>query len=319
MIRIRGATLGKQQKENHTEVILESGKRVQADLVILAIGVKPDIDFIKESGLELGERGGIKVNSRLQTSDPQIYALGDAIEVEDFSQGVKTLIPLAGPANKQGRIVANNIAGKKDVYNGTQGTAIVKLFDLTAASTGTNERTLQNTGKKFHSIICHSKAHAGYYPGALPMTIKLIFSPEGTILGAQIVGYKGVDKRIDVIATAQRFKKTVHDLTELELAYAPPYSAAKDPVNMAGFIASNLLNEIVDVAHWHEVATTDLNKVTILDIGEEVERDLGYIEGSIHIPLGNLRERCHELSRDKEIIVYCQLGLRAYIASRILK
>lgn len=307
------------RKEDQTEVILDSGKRLQADLIILAIGVKPDIDFIKESGLELGARGGIKVNSRLQTSDPHIFALGDAIEVEDFVQGGETIIPLAGPANKQGRIVANNIAGKEDKFCGTQGTAIAKLFDLTAASTGTNEQMLKNTGQKFHSIICQSKSHAGYYPDALPMTIKLIFSPAGTVLGAQIVGYKGVDKRIDIIATALRFKKTVKDLTELELAYAPPYSAAKDPVNMAGFIALNLLDGIVDIAHWHEVETADLHKVTILDIGEEVERDLGYFEGSINIPLGKLRERYNELATDKEIIVYCQLGLRAYIASRILK
>jgi len=307
-----------QNKGKHTEVVLESGKRLQADLVILAIGVKPDIEFIKEAGLELGEKGGIKVNSNLQTSDPNIYALGDAVEIEDFTHGSKSLVPLAGPANKQGRIVANNIVGKKETYNGTQGTAIVKVFELTVASTGSNEQALKNKGLKFHSIICHSKSHAGYYPGALPMTIKLIFSPEGIILGAQIVGYEGVDKRIDVIATSLRFKKTIYDLTELELAYAPPYSAAKDPVNMAGFIASNLLDGVMDVCYWQELEKTDFNKTIILDIGEKVERDLGYIEGSIHIPLGNLREKTNELSTDKEIIIYCQVGLRSYIASRIL-
>ncbi|MDQ2085550.1 CoA-disulfide reductase [Herbivorax sp. ANBcel31] len=305
------------QKE--TEIYLESGRSVKADVIIMAIGVKPDVGFVSDSGIELGQRGGIKVDSYLKTSDPNIYAVGDAIEVEDFILKGNTIIPLAGPANKQGRIVANNIVGKKEQYKGTQGTAIAKIFDLTIAGTGNNEKNLKNEGIEYLSTITQSKSHAGYYPGALPMTIKLIYSQDGTIFGAQIVGFEGVDKRIDVIATTSKFNKRVFDLSELELAYAPPYSSAKDPVNMAGFVASNVLEGNMDVSYWHEIDNIDKNKTIVLDVREPFERDLGFIKDSINIPVGEIRERYNELPHDKEIIVNCQIGLRAYVASKILK
>ncbi|AZR74326.1 pyridine nucleotide-disulfide oxidoreductase [Anoxybacter fermentans] len=306
-------------RSGQVQVTLQSGKEITADLVILAIGVRPDTTLAKSCGLELGKRGGIKVNEYLQTSDPSIYAIGDAIEVEDFITKKNTLIPLAGPANKQGRIVANNIAGRPETYKGTQGTAIAKVFDLTVASTGANEKTLKREGIKYIASITHSGSHAGYYPGAIPMSIKILFTPEGKLLGAQIVGYKGVDKRIDVLATAIRFGKTVFDLQELELAYAPPFSSAKDPVNMAGYAAGNIINGDTDIIHWHEIPKLDLNKSVLVDVRTKMEWNLGAIEGAILIPVDELRDRLNELPKDKEIIIYCQVGLRGYIASRILK
>ncbi|MDQ2085556.1 FAD-dependent oxidoreductase [Herbivorax sp. ANBcel31] len=302
-----------------TEIQLESGRKVRADVVIMAIGVKPDVGFVSDSGIQLGNRGGIKVDSYLKTSDPNIYAVGDAIEVEDFISKHETIIPLAGPANKQGRIAANNIVGKKEKYKGIQGTAIAKIFDMTVAGTGNSERILKNRGIKHLSTITQSKSHAGYYPGALPMTIKLLYSLEGDIYGAQIVGFEGVDKRIDVIAASIKFDKKVFDLTELELAYAPPYSSAKDPVNMAGYVAGNVLEGNMDVSYWHEIEDVDPDKTIILDVREPFEKEFGFIENSINIPLGQIRERYNELPFDKEIIVNCQIGLRAYIASKILK
>lgn len=301
-----------------TSVVLQSGRRVPADIIVLAIGVKPDVRLAKEAGLNIGERGGISVNPYLQTSDPDIYAVGDAIEVSDFISGASTLIPLAGPANKQGRVAANNICGRTEEYKGTQGTAIVKVFDLTVASTGSNEKTLKRAGVQYRKIYTESNSHAGYYPGAFPMNVKLLYTPEGKILGAQIVGYEGVDKRIDVIAAAVRFGKSVYDLEELELAYAPPYSSAKDPVNMAGYTAANFLKGDMDVIFWDEIDGLDRSNTVILDIRDKEERDMGYIEGSVHIPLNRLRERLHELPKGKSIAVYCQIGLRAYIAGRIL-
>lgn len=301
-----------------TVVVLQSGKRIPAEIVILAIGVRPDVRLAKEAGLEIGERGGIKVNSYLETSDPNIYAIGDAIEVVDFVNGGNTIIPLAGPANKQGRIVANNICGRKEEYKGTQGTSVVKVFDLTVASTGNNEKLLQRMGIEYRKTYTESNSHAGYYPGAFPMNVKLLYTPEGKILGGQIVGYDGVDKRIDVLAAAIRFGKTVYDLEELELAYAPPYSSAKDPVNMAGYTAANYLKGDMDVVYWNQIDGLDRSKTFILDIREKEERDMGFIEGSVHIPLNQLRDRINEVPRDREIVVYCQVGLRAYIACRLL-
>jgi CoA-disulfide reductase len=309
-------------KDGITTVTLQSGKTVDADIVILAIGVRPNSELAKDCGLELNQRGGIIVNEYLQTSDENIYALGDAIEVVDFVNDNKTMVPLAGPANKQGRIVANNIVGRKETYKGTQGTSIAKVFDLTVANTGNNEKTLKRLGKELNKdykvSIIHAKSHAGYYPGAIPMTIKLIFDLKGKVLGAQIVGYDGVDKRIDVIATAIRFDGTVYDLKELELAYAPPFSSAKDPVNMAGFTAENILNGDMDVIQWHELEKLNKDEVIILDVRDEVERELGYVEGSVNIPLNELRNRLKELDKNKLIIPYCAIGLRAYIATRIL-
>ena len=309
-------------KDGVTTVTLQSGKTIDADIVLLSIGVRPQSKLAKDAGLEINKRGGIVVDDTLKTSDDSIYALGDAVEVTDYMNGSKTMIPLAGPANKQGRIVANVLAGRNETYKGTQGTSIAKVFDLTVASTGHNEKILKRNkleyGKDYKVSIIHSKSHAGYYPGAIPMAIKLIFTPEGKILGAQIVGYDGVDKRIDVIATAIRFGGTVYDLKELELAYAPPFSSAKDPVNMAGFTAENILNGDMDVIHWHEMDALDKDNSIIVDVRDPIEREMGYIEGSINIPVNQLRNRMSELDKNKLIVIYCAVGLRGYIAARIL-
>lgn len=304
--------------EAGTAVLLESGAVIKGDLVLLAIGVKPDTGFLAGSGILLSERGGIKVNRRLQTSDPHVYALGDAAEITDFLSGESVLIPLAGPANKQGRIAANNIAGRDDEYRGTQGTAVAKIFDLTVAVTGHSEKTLRRRGVDFLSTVTHAKSNADYYPGALPMTVKLHYTGEGRLLGAQIVGWAGVDKSIDTLAAALRFGKTVFDLKELELAYAPPFAPVKTPVNVAGMVAENRLAGDMLVAEWHEVDGLDPQKSVILDVGEKEERELGCIAGSVHIPLGELRGRIGELDRAREVVVVCQVGLRANLAARIL-
>lgn len=302
---------------------LNSGKVIETDMVMLSIGVKPNGELAKMADLETNARGGIVVDEYMQTSDNDIYALGDAVEIIDYNTGGKGMVPLAGPANKQGRIVANNLCDKKEKYTGTQGTAIVKVFDLTAASTGLNEKALQKMDKKYgvdyHVTIVLPQSHASYYPGATPMTLKMIFDNNGKVLGAQIIGYEGVDKRIDVIATAIRFGGTIDDLRELELAYAPPFSSAKDPVNMAGFSANNILSKQMNATMWHEIESVDLNTTTILDVRDAIEREGGYVEGSVNIPVNDLRERWHELDKDKDIIVYCAVGIRAYIALRILK
>lgn len=312
-----------QHNNGITTIVLQSGKKIETDMVILSIGIRPQSKLASDAGLEVNQRGGIIVDQYLRTSDESIYALGDAIEVVDFMNGNKTMIPLAGPANKQGRIAANNIAGKGEGYKGTQGTSIAKVYDLTVASTGHNEKILKRNGleygKDYKVSIIHSKSHAGYYPGAFTMSIKLIFGLEGKILGAQIVGYEGVDKRIDVIAAAIRFNGTIYDLKELELAYAPPYSSAKDPVNMVGFTAENILSGDVDVIQWNEIDNIDKSSSIILDVRDEVERELGYIENSVSIPLDQLRDRLSELDKEKEIVIYCAVGLRGYIAARILK
>ncbi len=310
-------------KNGVTMITLQSGKQIEADLVLLSIGIRPNSQLAKEGGLAVNERGGIIVDSHLRTSDPAIYAVGDVIEVDDLVLGGKTMIPLAAPANKQGRIASDNIAGGNEEYHGSQGTSIAKVFDLTVAATGLNEKSLKKAGKvcgtDYQVSIIHVKSHAGYYPGAIPMALKLIFAMDGKILGAQIVGYDGVDKRIDVIATALRMGGTVSDLTQLELAYAPPYSSAKDPVNMAGFTAENILTGKTGVAHWHEIKDLDLTKYQILDVRDSVERELGFITNSVAIPLNELRKRMGELDRTKTIISYCAIGLRGYIAARILK
>lgn len=306
------------QEGNGVNVELQSGRRIGADMVILAIGVKPDVFLAAGAGLEIGQRRGIKVNPYLQTSDPDIYAVGDAIEVKDFVNGEDTVIPLAGPANRQGRIAANNIYGAGEEYRGTQGTSVVKVFDLTVAATGNSEKLLKRMEIDYVKSYTESNSHAGYYPGAFPMNIKLLFAPDGKVLGAQIVGYEGVDKRIDVLASAIRFGGTVYDLEELELAYAPPYSSAKDPVNMAGYVASNQLKGDMVTIFWDQVDSLDRERVLLLDVRAPEEADTGSIAGSLNIPLNELRERIHEVPRDKEIIVYCKMGLRAYIAYRTL-
>jgi len=304
--------------EKDTEVTLNSGKKLIADMVILAIGVTPDTAVLKNSGINLGIKGHIVVNERMETSVEKVYAVGDAIEVKDFVNGETAAIPLAGPANKQGRIAADNIAGLNSTYKGTQGTSIIKVFGLTGATTGNNERTLKRLNIPYKVIYVHPFSHASYYPGATPLTIKLIFNDEGAILGSQIVGYEGVDKRIDVIATVIRLKGTVEDLTELELSYAPPYSSAKDPVNMAGFVAQNVLAGRMEVFVTEDLENLDMEKTTVLDVRTDMEYSNGKIEGAMNIPVDSLRARMGELDKNKEIYLHCQVGLRGYIADRIL-
>jgi NADPH-dependent 2,4-dienoyl-CoA reductase/sulfur reductase-like enzyme/peroxiredoxin family protein/TusA-related sulfurtransferase/rhodanese-related sulfurtransferase len=303
-----------------TEIVLKSGKTFNVDMVILAIGVRAETKLAKESGLEIGERGGIKVDENLRTSDPSIYAVGDAIEIKDIVSQSNTLIPLAGPANKQGRIAAENICGRNVRFNGAQGTSIIKVFDLTAAATGNNEKILKKMGIPYLKSYTHSASHAGYYPGSFVMTIKLLFSPEdGKILGAQVVGREGVDKRIDVLATALRHGLTVYDLEELELAYAPPYSSAKDPVNMAGFVASNILREDVKIFHWDETdKINNKDEYFLLDVRTKLESEVGNIAGSVNIPVEELRGRLNDIPKNKKILVCCKIGLKGYIAYRIL-
>jgi NADPH-dependent 2,4-dienoyl-CoA reductase/sulfur reductase-like enzyme/rhodanese-related sulfurtransferase len=300
-------------------VVLKSGQRLPADSVVLGLGVRPEVGIAKDAGLEIGKLGGIRVNEYLQTSDPHIWAVGDAIEVRDGVTNQWALIPLAGPANRQGRIAADNILGRPSRYDHTWGTAILRLFNLTAGCTGANEKTLRRAAVPFKAIHLHPGSHAGYYPGAQPIALKVLFTPEtGRLLGAQAVGHEGVDKRIDVLATALKAGLTVHDLAELELAYAPPYGSAKDPVNLAGMAAQNVLAGDVALAQWDEVASLDPVTTLLLDVRSLAERILGFIPDSIHIPLDELRQRLSELPRDREIITYCQTGQRSYNAARIL-
>jgi len=298
---------------------LTSGRSIKADMAIIGIGVKPETRIAQSAGLKLGKTGGILVDKFMRTSDPDIYAVGDAVEVTDFVSGAPALMPLAGPANKQGRIAANNICGMEESYDGTQGTSIVKVFDIAVAITGNNERTLKKNGIEYEKSFTHSSSHADYYPGALPMTIKLLFAKkDGKILGAQIIGYGGVDKRIDVIATAIRAGMTVFDLEKLELAYAPPYSSAKDPVNVAGYVASNILKNDCNVFHWDQVDKIDRSKSILIDVRTRREYNRGTIEGAVNIPLDELRKRLDEIPNDKEIYIFCHAGLRGYVAYRIL-
>jgi NADPH-dependent 2,4-dienoyl-CoA reductase/sulfur reductase-like enzyme/peroxiredoxin family protein/TusA-related sulfurtransferase/rhodanese-related sulfurtransferase len=305
-------------------VKLKSGKEIKTDLVILSIGVKPNSALAKDAGLQISAAGGIVTDSHMRTGDANIYAVGDAVEVEDFIFKGRTMIPLAGPANRQGRIAADNIAGTQSEYRGTQGTAIAKVFDLTAAATGVNEKALKKQGfakgKDYQALIITQNSHAGYYPGATPLTMKLLFAGDGSkIFGAQIVGRDGVDKRIDVIATAIRLNASVLDLKDLELAYAPPYSSAKDPVNMAGFVAENILLGRAALADWDALEQEGNEGRTVLDVREEAERMVYEVPNSKHIPLGQLRDRLNELDRSKEVVVFCAIGVRAYNAARILK
>jgi NADPH-dependent 2,4-dienoyl-CoA reductase/sulfur reductase-like enzyme/rhodanese-related sulfurtransferase len=299
---------------------LSGGKELQVGLVILGVGVRPDSALAREAGLEIGGRGGIKVDEFLQTSDPDVYALGDAIEFPHPVLGKPMSVYLAGPANKQGRIVADNIVlGNKRRYRGSIATAIAKVFDLTVAATGLSEKALRAEGIPFVCSITHSASHAGYYPDAQPTSLKIVFSPEdGRLFGAQIVGYKGVDKRVDMIASVLKQGGTVYDLQEIEHAYAPPFSSAKDPVNIAGFVAENIIGGLVKIVHWHELNEEELSRSFILDVREVEEYKLGKIEGAENIPLNSLRDRLKELPRDRRIIVYCAVGLRAYLACRIL-
>ena len=315
------AVEGFEEKDGGVDVLLKDEAPLHADMVVLAIGVTPDTALAKEAGLELGIKGAIVVNDRMETSVPDIYAAGDAVQVKNSVTGDDALISLAGPANKQGRIIADNICGLDSRYKGSQGSSVIKVFDMTAALTGINERTAKTVGLNADTVILSPMSHAGYFPGGKVMTIKVIFEKDTyRLLGAQIVGYDGVDKRIDVLATAIRAGLKATDLKDLDLAYAPPYSSAKDPVNMAGFMIDNIANGVLK--QWHLEAAYKLPRdgsVTLLDTRTVWEYSQGHIEGFKNIPVDELRERLDEVEKDKPVYVICQSGLRSYIASRILE
>lgn len=299
-------------------VVLSDGSKVKADLVILSIGVRPATAFLRDSGIALGQRGEIVVNEYMETSHQDIYALGDAVAVSHVVSGQKVLIPLASPANKQGRIVGDNLCGKRCAYRGSQGTSIMKFFDLTVAVTGEKEESLRSQRRSYRKVFTVSASHAGYYPGGSQMYIKTLFEPEsGRILGAQIVGKDGVDKRIDLLANAVRFGQTCYELQEEELSYAPPFSSAKDPVNMVGYVIENVLEGKMNPYYIEDVEHIPENAVC-LDVRKKEEYDKGHIPGYQNIPLDELRERLGEIDRSKEIYLTCQIGLRGYLAQRIL-
>lgn len=302
-----------------SKVILQNGE-ISADMVIMSVGVRPETSLAKDCGIALNARGSIVVDSRMKTNIPNIYAVGDAVEVSNFITKVSAFIPLAGPANKQGRIAADNIAGFDSEYKGTQGSAVLKLFDMTVATTGLNEKSAEAAGIDFDKIYTYSASHASYYPGGNMMSVKILWDKKTLkIIGAQIVGFDSVDKRMDVIASAIRFGAKVTDLAELELCYAPPYGSAKDPVNMAGFVAENIISGKVKQFFWHDVENLPRDgSVTLLDVRTVTERARGHIDGFAHIPLDSLRERLNELPKDKPVYVHCHSGLRSYIACRIL-
>jgi len=297
------------------EVLTENGQVLPADIVILAIGVKPETTLAEMAGLELGERGGFKVNDQMITSDPDIFAVGDAVEVKDFITGQQTLIPLAGPANRQGRIAADVIAGRDAHFRGTQGTSICKLFDATIAQTGVSEKTLKRLGDSdYEKVYLYPNSHAGYYPGAKILVIKFLFrKSDGKVLGAQVLGEDGVPKRIDSFAMAIQMGCTIYDLEESELSYAPPYGSAKDPVNFAGMIAADVLRGDMPLVHWD-----DIDDAFLLDVRNPAELDVEAVPGAVNIPLPQLRSRLEELPRDREINVFCRSAQRSYYATRIL-
>ena len=308
----------KEIQEAGKRLVLTSGQVLQSDLTILSIGVTPENTLAKEAGLTLGFRGGVKVDHHFQTSQKDIYAIGDMIEVTDFVTQEATHVPLAWPANRQGRLVADVLNGLPIHYPGTAGTSVAKVFELTIAATGNSERLLKQKGIDYQAIHLHPNSHAGYYPGASPIHLKLLFDASGKILGAQAIGTKGVEKRIDVIATAMRFGAKADELASIELSYAPPYSSAKDPVNLLGYTADNLLNQRVRTFQWHEVDALLEKQAFFLDIREEFELATGKLADPTWIPLNQLRQRLTELPKDKMIYVYCQVGQRGYNAARLL-
>ncbi|GGK08874.1 NADH dehydrogenase [Lentibacillus kapialis] len=307
-------------ENNGSKVVTSNGLEIDTDMILLSIGVRPENELAKNAGLSIGDRGGIQVNSQLETSDPHIYAIGDAIEVNDYTNRQPAMVPLAWPANRQGRITADNIYGKTTTYKGTLGTSIAKVFDYTVAATGNNEKTLKQLDIPYEVVHVHPSSHAGYYPGAESIALKLIFDKEtGSIYGAQAIGKVGADKRIDVIATAMKGRMTVMDLPDLELAYAPPYSSAKDPVNMAGYTASNIVEGMTQTVQWYEIDAMIANGGTLVDVRDPHELEQGFIDGAVNIPLNDLRSRLTELPVSEVIYVNCQAGLRGYIAARILQ
>lgn len=320
-VRLGQSAEGFEPSANGLVVRLKSGERIPAQLVVLGVGVRPENKLAVEAGLEVGPRGGVRVNDHLQTSDPDIYAVGDVIEVRDFVTGEPTQVPLAGPANRQGRIAADHIFVRDARYRGTQGTAIVGIFDHTAAMTGASEKTLKRAKLPYRKVYIHPAHHAGYYPGAEPMTLKVLFHPTtGKLLGSQAVGGAGVDKRIDVLAVAIQAGMTVFDLEEMELAYAPQYGSAKDPINMAGFVAGGLLrgdHPQVDVESV--LAAPVEERPFLLDVRTPQEFAAGHIPVAVNIPVDELRTRLGELPRNRQIAAYCQVGQRGYLATRILR
>lgn len=298
---------------------LNNGDTLATDILIMAIGVKPESKLAVDAGLEIGALGGIYTNEFMQTSDPAIYAVGDAVEEADFVTGNQVLVPLAGPANRQGRMAADNMLGREETYQGTQGTAICKIFDIAIASTGKNEKALKRDGVHYEKVYVHTASHASYYPGAEIVSLKLLFDPEnGTILGAQAAGKAGVDKRIDIIAVAQRAGMTVEQLQHIELTYAPPFGSAKDVINQAAFVASNIMNGDANPIHFDEIDNLQADQL-LLDVRNPDEREGGnYIKGDINIPVDQLRQRIDELPENKEIVIYCQVGLRGNVAYRQL-
>jgi len=314
-VELNDGVAGFEKADRGLKVLTESGKSLPADIVILAIGVKPETALAEMAGLELGERGGFKVNDQMITSDPNIFAVGDAVEVKDFVTGQQSLVPLAGPANRQGRIVADVIAGRDVHFRGTQGTSILKLFDATIAQTGVSEKTLKRLGDTdYEKVYLYPNSHAGYYPGAKILVIKFLFrKSDGKVLGAQVLGEDGVPKRIDSFAMAIQMGCTIYDLEESELSYAPPYGSAKDPVNFAGMIAAGVLRGDMPIVHW-----SDIGDGFLLDVRNPPEVDAEAVPGAVNIPLPQLRARLEELPKDKEINVFCRSAQRSYYATRIL-
>ncbi|PFG58152.1 NADPH-dependent 2,4-dienoyl-CoA reductase/sulfur reductase-like enzyme [Vibrio sp. ES.051] len=314
---------GESEKHQHLtgelELTLNNGDKLTTDILIMAIGVRPETKLAQETGLKVGSLGGIYTNEYMQTSDPYIYAVGDAVEEKDFVTGEQTLVPLAGPANRQGRMAAGNMLGRQETYQGTQGTAICKIFDLAVASTGKNEKQLKRDDIEYEKVYVHTASHASYYPGAEVVSFKMLFDPKtGKILGAQAVGKDGIDKRIDVMAVAQRAGMTVEQLQHLELTYAPPYGSAKDVINQAAFVANNIIQGDARAIHYDQMDSLNDEQI-ILDVRNPDERENGnYLKGDINIPIDELRHRMSELPKDKEIVIYCQVGLRGNVAYRQL-
>jgi len=307
-----------EHQKDESIILTSDGRQIEADLIILGIGVVPEVDLAKKAGIKIGNKGGILVDSFLRTSKPYIYAVGDAIEFKHFVGGNSIVLPLAGPANKQGRIVAGNICGLKEKYEGGQGSGVLKVFDLTVASTGLTETNLKLLKRSFKSVILHGSSHAGYYPGAMPLTLKLIFSPSGEILGCQGVGYEGVDKRVDAISTAIRAKMNVARLAKTDFCYSPPYSSAKDPVNLVAFMALNVKNKLVKNFNFDDLLKIDHANSVLLDVRTKGEFKLGAIDNAINIPVDDLRNNLDKLPKKKKIYVYCATGIRSYIACRLL-
>ena len=315
-LMLGNAVVGIDGTDHLLEVTLQDGASMECDFAILSVGVRPNTELAQQAGITVGKTGGIAVDEHMRTSDPDVYAVGDAVEMTHLVTGRKVLMPLAGPANRQGRVAADNMCGRSSTFGPVQGTAVVKVFELTAAVTGANEKMLREEGIPAEKIYVHPRNHVGYYPGGALMALKLLFSPDdGKILGGQVVGRRGVAKRIDVLATAMRAGMTVFDLEELELAYAPPYGAAKDPVNMAGFVASNVLRGDVDLVHVPDLTEDDW----VLDVRTAAEAEEEPVPGAVNIPMGELRDRMAEVPRDRRVPVFCAVGLRAYNACRALR